>query len=106
MQACPQPQVSRLSLPALPVPRGIGALRDLSGEEGSALELLEALERACVVSSERPERVGEVMRELGREDCYHEVESFARKHAAVGMDIIGASPPSNAIVYTTRALAG
>ena len=76
------------------------------GEEGSALELLEALERACVVSSERPERVGEVMRELGREDCYHEVESFARKHAAVGMDIIGASPPSNAIVYTTRALAG
>lgn len=50
------------------------------GEEGSALELLEALERACVVSSERPERVGEVMRELGREDCYHEVESFAQKH--------------------------
>ena len=53
------------------------------GDEGSALELLEALERACVVSPERPERVGEVMRDLGREDCYREVESFVRKFAAV-----------------------
>ena len=49
------------------------------GDEGSALELVEALERACVVSWERPDRVGEVMRHLGREDCYREVESFVRK---------------------------
>lgn len=49
------------------------------GDEDSALELLEALERACVVSSERPKRVGEMMRDVGREDCCREVESFVRK---------------------------